>query len=643
MFDRTENLSMIVLHTRMPCPQPLLPHIEMRDRLLRWWGWLLLTTLSLLLLVASRYFEVIDLDARPASLLFRAIMLVAHFTTLATVSLLPVLAGILLWPRPRIIIPLGVFCAATAVAALLIDTQVYQLYRFHINAGVLNLLLGGAARETFVFSGTMYAQAALVAGTILAALITASGLLWLRATALPRQRTFARAAAFVLVAALVSFHSMHLWADAVAYEPFLEQTEVLPMRYAATAKRLLRSHGVDLGTMQAMPTDEARGDRELSYPLQPVTCHAPDDPPNVIVIAIDSWRFDALNAEVTPNIEAFGRRSARFLDHYSGGNATRIGMFSLFYSIPGTYWHRVLAERQGPVLIEQLSQLNYDLQVFRSAPLYSPEFDRTVFTQLEHVRTRSDGKSPAEWDRDLTNDFLAYLQSRTETSPFFALLFYDAPHAFDYPQDYPAKFQPAAAEVNYLQLDADTDPLPLLNRYRNSVHYVDSLIGEALSALESRGLLENSVIIVTGDHGQEFNDSHQNYWGHASNFTRFQTSVPLLVYAPGLAPKTYRHRTTHFDVMPSVMRNYLGCEDPFSTYSVGQPLFEPGGRDTIVMSEYSDFAIMNGNHTAVVRKHGMEVRDEAYLKLDIRLAPKVIATALEQNARFMNGALPSSH
>jgi membrane-anchored protein YejM (alkaline phosphatase superfamily) len=347
----------------------VIPRIEMRDRLLRWWGWLLLTTLSLLLLVASRYFEVIDLDARPASLLFRAIMLVAHFTMLATVSLLPVLVGILLWPHPRIIIPLGVFCAATAVAVLMIDTQVYQLYRFHINAGVLNLLFGGAARETFVFSGAMYVQAALIAATILAALITAGAVLWLRATAPPRQRAIPRAVASVLVTALVGFHSMHIWADAVSYEPFLEQTEVLPMRYAATAKRLLRSHGVDLGTMQSIPMEEARDAQELSYPLQPVTCHAPADPPNVIVIAIDSWRFDELNAEVTPNIEAFGRRSARFLEHYSGGNATRIGVFSLFYSIPGTYWHRVLAERQGPVLIEQLSKLNYDLQVFRSAPL----------------------------------------------------------------------------------------------------------------------------------------------------------------------------------------------------------------------------------------------------------------------------------
>jgi membrane-anchored protein YejM (alkaline phosphatase superfamily) len=613
------------------------PHLETRDRLLRWWGWLLLTTLLLLLLVTSRYFGVAELDARPAALMFRATMLVAHFTTVASVALLPALLGILLWPRPRILIPLGVLCGATTVAVVLIDTQVYQLYRFHINAGVLNLLMSGAAGETFVFSTAMYAQGALIAAAILATFVGAACWSWRRVHASPRRRTLPRAVTSVLVAALISFHSVHIWADAVGYEPLLEQTEVLPMRYAATAKRLLRAHGVNLSAMQAMHLRDSRASTRLSYPLTPLTCRATEKPPNIVVIVIDSWRFDELNAKVTPNIDAFARRSARFVDHYSGGNATRIGIFSLFYSIPGTYWHRVLAEQQRPVLIEELSRLKYDVQVFRSAPLYSPEFDRTVFAQVEGVRMRSDGKSPAEWDRDLTSDFLGYLDARP-AAPFFALLFYDAPHSFDHPEDYPAIFEPEVDHVNYFQLHSDTDALPLLNRYRNSLHYVDSLAGKAFAALESRGLLENSVIIVTGDHGQEFNDNHQNYWGHASNFTRFQTGVPLLLYAPQLTPKVYPHRTTHFDVMPTVMRDYLGCDDPFSTYSVGHSLFEPGGREVVVMSEYADFAIMHDDRMAIVRKHGMKLRDQDYVEVDGQLAPEVVAAALEQKMRFVNGA-----
>jgi membrane-anchored protein YejM (alkaline phosphatase superfamily) len=614
---------------------------ETRNRLLRWWGSLLLATLGLLLLVSLRYFEVLDLDARPAYLLFRVNMLVAHFATFAAVSLLPTLALIVVWPRPRIAIPLGVLCAVAAVVFVLVDTQVYQLYRFHINAGVLNLLFGGAARETFVFSSAMYAQAAAIAMAILAIFTVASGWFWRRAVRPARQASLPRMMAFILTGALLSFHSIHIWADAVGHEPFLEQTDVLPMRYAATAKRLLRAHGVNLSTLQVAGTDQAQGKRQLSYPLEPLTCRTPAQPPNLVVIVIDSWRFDELGARVTPNIDRFARRSVRFMDHYSGGNATRIGMFSLFYSIPGTYWHRALAQRRGPVLIEHLAKLGYDMQVFRSAPLYSPEFDRTVFAPIAAPRMRSDGEDPAAWDRDLTNDFLAYLGNRVDAAPFFALLFYDAPHAFSRPEDYPLPFKPEAPPPNYLQLGRDTDPLPLLNRYRNSVHYVDSLVGEALASLESRGLLSNSVIVVTSDHGQEFNDTGQNYWGHASNFSRFQTGVPLLLYAPALEPQVLEHRTTHFDVMPTILRDYFGCDSGFATYSVGRPLFEPGGREIIVMSEYADFAIKHGNRTAVVRKQGMEIRDENHLELHVRLAPEVIAAALEQQARFAAGDLRS--
>jgi membrane-anchored protein YejM (alkaline phosphatase superfamily) len=349
-----------------------------------------------------------------------------------------------------------------------------------------------------------------------------------------------------------------------------------------------------------------------------------------------------MNAAVTPNIDAFASRATRFMDHYSGGNATRIGVFSLFYSIPGTYWHRMLAHGQAPVLIEQLSDLRYDVQAFRSAPLHSPEFDRTVFAPFKSIRTRSDGNSSAERDRDLTTDFLGYLGKRSQTTPFFALLFYDAPHSFDHPEDYPTVFEPAVSHVNYLKLHQETDPKPLLNRYRNSLHYVDSLVGEVLTALEDDGLLDESIVIVTGDHGQEFNDSGQNYWGHASNFTRFQTGVPLLLYAPDLEPRVYSHRTTHFDVMPTVMRQYLGCDGQFASYSVGGSLFEPGGRETIVMSEYADFAIMHADQMAIVRKHGMELRDANHVEIHERLDPKVVEAALEQKTRFAGKPARSS-
>jgi membrane-anchored protein YejM (alkaline phosphatase superfamily) len=189
--------------------------------------------------------------------------------------------------------------------------------------------------------------------------------------------------------------------------------------------------------------------------------------------------------------------------------------------------------------------------------------------------------------------------------------------------------------LNYLHLSDATNPLPLLNRYLNSVHYVDGLIGQALTAIEDRGLLDDSIIVVTGDHGQEFNDSGLNYWGHGSNFTRHQTNVPLLVYTPKAAPRIYRHRTTHFDVMPTLLRDHFGCGAPLSSFSVGHPLSQPGGREALLLSEYTDFAIVTTDRIAVVRKQGMQVLDASYTELeDARLDPSVVAAALEQRSRF---------
>lgn len=616
----------------MPVPPTAAAH---RNQLVRWWGWLLLTTILLELVIASRYFQVADFADAPGSLLFRAIMLVGHFATLSFVFLSPVLVIILLWPRRWLAIALGVACSVALLIGLLIDTQVYQLYRFHINAGVLNLLLGGAARETFIFPGDMYVQAGTVAVAIAVIQIFAAGLLWRYVRRYRGSQSAAHAITAVLLGTVVSFHCLHIWADAQIYKPFLEQTDVLPLPHTATAKRTLRALAVNVRSRPALVAATAPDRNGLAYPLRPLDCRTPENPPNIIVILIDSWRFDAMNAQVTPNIDAFARRTVRFMDHHSGGNATRIGVFSLFYSIPGTYWHRVLAQRQGPVFIEQLLKHNYDVRAFRSAPLFSPEFDRTVFAQVESVRMRSDGNRAAERDRDLTDDFLSFLKSRRNKTPFFSLLFYDSTHKLDFPRDYPLPFQPSSASVNYLRLNNSVDAQPLLNRYLNSAHYVDSLVGKALAALDAQGLLDSSIIVITGDHGQEFNDNHRNYWGHGSNFTRYQTGVPMLLYAPNLAPAVHSHRTTHFDVMPTLLREYLGCSSPFSTHSVGRSLFEPGGRQVLLLSEYADFAIVQPNRIAVVREQGMEVRDAGYAELEgARVGTDVIQSALEQKTRF---------
>lgn len=605
-----------------------------RRQLIRWWGWLVLSTVLLACLVSVRYFAVADLDSSVPLFFFRGAMLSSHFALLSCLLLLPIMLLLLVLPSPKLVIPTGVLYVALILAALLIDTQVYHLYRFHINAGVMNLLFGGAARETFVFPPDMYIEAVLIFLGVVAVVALFAGFAWRYVRKGPPRRSARGPAIAFVVMATLAFHGVHIWADAVAKKSIVEQTEVLPFRYAATAKRMLRRWGFDVRSGSTMIAS-SHDDDGLSYPLRPLACEAPQSAPNIIFIVVDSWRFDATGPKVTPNLHAFADKTIRFENHFSGGNATRIGIFSLFYGIPGTYWHRILAERRRPVFIEQLLQRDYEIAVLRSAPLYSPEFDRTIFAGIPDVRMRSEGRRPYEWDRSLTDDFKTFLEQRQSEQPFFAFLFYDSPHSFDMPPDYPGPFQPSGERVNYLDLHGLEDAQPFYNRYLNSVHYVDTLMGEALELIESNGLLENSIVLITGDHGQEFNDTKKNYWGHGSNFTRYQTGVPFMLYAPNLEPRVLRHRTSHFDVVPTLLRTYFGCNSPVPDYSVGESLFTEGGREVLLMSEYADFAIVQPQLIAVVREHGMNLVDANYADVeDAELAPQVVSTALEYKRRF---------
>lgn len=115
---------------------------------------------------------------------------------------------------------------------------------------------------------------------------------------------------------------------------------------------------------------------------------------------------------------------------------------------------------------------------------------------------------------------------------------FDAPHGYDFPPNFEPKYEPMLKEVNYLKLNNDTDPAPFFNRYKTSVRYVDSMAAKVLDKLKESGDLDNTLVIITGDHGQEMNDNKLNFWGHNSNFTDAQVNVPFAIFGPVLMLKT---------------------------------------------------------------------------------------------------------
>lgn len=111
------------------------------------------------------------------------------------------------------------------------------------------------------------------------------------------------------------------------------------------------------------------------------------------------------------------------------------------------------------------------------------------------------------------------------------------------------------------------------------MHYADSLIGSLLDDLRAQGLAEDTIVLVTGDHAEEFNDLKLNYWGHNGNFSDYQLQVPFVLHWPGQGSGREARISSHEDWVPTLMRHALGCENALGDFSTGQDLLaEPQAR-----------------------------------------------------------------
>src|SRR5699024_8586738 len=140
-----------------------------------------------------------------------------------------------------------------------------------------------------------------------------------------------------------------------------------------------------------------------------------------------------------------------------------------------------------------------------------------------------------------------------------------------------------------------------------------SLVGKVLDKLRAQGLMDDTIVVVTGDHGQGFNDTGLGYWGHNGNYSRYQTQVPLVIHWPGKAADRVDYFTSHFDIAATLMKRLLGVDNAFAATSVGRDLFERGGRLPVIMAKYRGYAAYTGNQFVVFPPFGgVDVRDLNY-------------------------------
>ncbi|CAH0532465.1 Inner membrane protein YejM [Vibrio stylophorae] len=532
------------------------------------------------------------------------------------------------WLPSRGFKTIAVVIAFALLLLLKIDLTTFEHYKFHINALLISMFLdaGSDVFELSWMSWLLFALSMVPSMLAIALAVIASN-------RLSQHRALWQGvlAWFVILLASQGIHAV----EHAKFNPSLSQyNNQWPVYYPLTARKYLYSHGwvdqvaAEKQRLELKPIQTSA----LNYPRGDLHFTAKAKQPNVLFILIDAWRIDDVNAAVMPHVSEFIPKTNQFKQHFSGGNSTQAGMFSLFYSIPATYWNSFQASQTPPLFITQLQQAGYRPMILGSAPLTSPPLSRTVFKSVPNLRLRTPGENQVERDARITQDFIDFTKQPSD-QPYFGMLFYDSAHGTEFPEKTGSKFKPYWSRVDHMRLNNDFDPNLYHNRYKNALYYIDGLIEQVLAHVD----LSNTIVVISSDHGEEFNDHHQNYWGHSGNYSHTQLQVPLFVYIPDQKPQVIDYRTTHYDLVPTLLNQLFDVQGNTDAYSVGHDLFSPTpSRDWFIAGSYYNYAIITPELIMVADPTGQSrlMNDDLILVRDQQMPRAIIQQALTQMAQF---------
>jgi arylsulfatase A-like enzyme len=293
------------------------------------------------------------------------------------------------------------------------------------------------------------------------------------------------------------------------------------------------------------------------------------DDVNVFFILIDTLRADRLSGygyerQTSPILDGLAERGVRFANHMSQSSWTKCSMASLWTSLNPArtgvlrYSHAIPEEATLPA--EILSDAGFrTIGLWRNgwvAPNFGFEqgFDFYTRPSAAPVSQRARAQNPAGQvsgsDVDIVLSMEEALRSIGQDERFFLYV-----HMMDLHQ-YMSDKESAIFGTTYSDF------------YDNSIHWTDRIVGQMLAVLESRGLMENTLVVVASDHGEAFGEHGTE--GHARNVYGETTNTPFIISFPFKLPGiVIESPTANVDVWPTIL-DLLGL--PALPYSDGQSL-----------------------------------------------------------------------
>jgi len=306
---------------------------------------------------------------------------------------------------------------------------------------------------------------------------------------------------------------------------------------------------------------------------------------NVVLVSIDTLRADRLGCmgntrNLTPHIDALAGEGTTFESAYSHAPFTLPSHVSLFSSLlPSAHGvenlNDVIADGT-PLLVERFADAGYQCGSFNAGGYLSWHFGYgrgyDVYCQVDPLGDRYFGGVMPAGRRLGSGETGSLGRARTfiqehRDRPFFLFLHTFIAHCYLPPEDlarefgllgegepsltpYSARrFEPERVQTDGLSKD---DERRMVDAYDATVRAADGLIGDLVAALRDAGVYDDTILIVTSDHGQELLERGGS--GHGITLYEEIIRVPLIVRVPGQAPGLrVTESVRHVDVFPTLL------------------------------------------------------------------------------------------
>jgi arylsulfatase A-like enzyme len=398
---------------------------------------------------------------------------------------------------------------------------------------------------------------------------------------------------------------------------------------------------------------------------------------NVVICVIDAARADHVGCygyprDTTPNIDRLAGESIIFQQHFSPYPHTKPSTASLFTGqYPDTHLveRRRAMEANGFSMANALESAGLQSVFLSSSPQASPAMGIGKDFQFVCGREMTVGpgggmqrggrahtwQGAGDWKtpQGLLDAFSGWLDAQ-RTGRFFAYVHLLPPHV---PYRAPEKMQklfagkkpPNAWQGRYEFGEARQEdvrkPLPLdewVNSYDANMRWADWAVGEVEKALRDRNLLENTVFVVTSDHGEAFGEHGYRY--HIHGVYDELVHVPLLIRFPRAEAVTgsVSALTQTVDVLPTILDLFgVPCPpDSVQGHSL-LPLISGEAQDlrdyVYARCEQKTASYLERDRSwALILWEGGKLRALYDLRADPRQARNVIRDRPEQAARMLD-------